>query len=123
MFRAILLTLALATPATPMVAQSASRDIQPGSYELQLTYGGGLLDATLEIAYRGDTLTATLRLGAHDSPVKAGKRTGTHLVLEPTSPAMDVRYELDFKGDAVTGKFVFQGEAGTLNGKRKRAER
>jgi hypothetical protein len=135
MTRRALLTLAasiaaaLAGPSTPAhsqaqaPAQAPERSIRAGTYDLAITYGGGLLDATLIIAYRADTLSAVLKLGDHDSPVRAAKPTGTRLVLEPTSPAMDVRYELDFAGDDVTGRFVFQGAAGTLTGKRKRTER
>lgn len=112
---------AVVVPATSVAAQE--RAIRAGTYTLAITYGGGQLDATLAIAYRGDTLSAVLKLGDHDSPVRAAKPNGNRLVLEPTSPAMDVRYELDFDGDDVTGRFVYQGEAGTLTGKRKRSER
>ena len=121
---AALLVFALAslTAAAPAVPAQA-RPIQAGTYELSITYGGGLLDATLEIGYAADSITAVLNLGDHQSPVKPGKRTGTKLVLEPVSPAMDVRYELEFTGETVKGTFIYQGEGGQVTGKLKKPER
>jgi hypothetical protein len=124
MIRTTLLALsfAAATAAAPVLAAQSS-PIQAGTYDLQITYGGGLLDATLEIAYKGDSITAVLKLGDHQSPVKAGKRTGGKLALEPISPAMDVRYDLEFTGETVKGTFRFDGQDGLVTGKRKRSER
>lgn len=99
--------------------QPADTTIQAGTYDLEITYGGGLLEATLEIAYVRDSITAVLKLGDHESPVKAGARRGSKLTLEPKSAGMDVRYELDFTGTTVKGTFTYQGQAGDVKGKRR----
>ena len=118
----LLLALSLAAPSVAD-AQGADRPIRAGTYDLAITFGGGNLAATLVIDYKGDTVTAVLSLGDHGSPVRAGKRTGNKLTLEPTSPAMDVRYELEFNADDVKGTFVYDGQDGELKGKRRRQER
>ena len=124
MFRVASLFLALSFVASSAAAgQSSDRPIRAGTYDLDITFGGGNLAATLEIGYKGDTLTAVLNLGDHASPVRAGKRTGSKLTLEPTSPAMDVRYELEFNADEVKGTFKYDGQDGALTGKRRRQER
>jgi hypothetical protein len=105
--------------ATPAKASPADTGIQAGTYELSVTYGGGLLEATLEIAYVRDSLTAVLKLGDHESPVKPGARRGNRLTLEPKSPAVNVRYELEFSGANVKGTFTYQGEPGNVTGKRR----
>ena len=118
----LLLALSLVAPSTA-VAQGSDRPIRAGTYDLAITFGGGNLEATLEIGYKGDTVTAVLKLGDHGSPVRAGKRTGNKLTLEPTSPSMDVRYELEFNADDVKGTFRYDGQDGALTGKRRRQER
>lgn len=118
--RFFVIALALACFAPSAKAQSQPRAIQAGTYDLKLTYGGGLVDATMELGYKGDSVTVVLKLGDHQSPVKPGARTGTKLILEPTSPGMDVRYELDFAGDTVKGKFRFNGEEGAVTGTRRK---
>lgn len=115
---ATILAVALAAIAPP--AQAQPRAIQPGTYDLSMTYGGGLIPATMEVGYKGDSITVVLKLGDHQSPVKPGARTGNKLILEPASPSMDVRYELEFTGETVTGKFKFNGEDGTLTGRRRK---
>src|SRR5688572_18942606 len=124
MIRATLLALSLASAsiAAPALSGQAaqSSSIQAGTYDLQITYGGGLLDATLEIGYKGDSITAVLKLGDHQSPVKPGKRTANKLALEPVSPSMDVRYDLEFTGETVKGTFRYDGQEGLVTGKRKR---
>lgn len=116
-------TAAAAQAASGHPAQVARADtvIQAGTYDLSVVFGGGLLEATLELAYVGDSMTAVLKLGDHESPVKAGARTGNKLTLEPKSTAMNVRYELEFSGQNVKGTFTYQGEAGSVTGKRRGA--
>lgn len=118
----LLLALSLVAPSAA-AAQAADRPIRAGTWDLAITFGGGNLDAILEIAYKGDTVSADLKLGDHGSPVRAGKRTGNKLTLEPTSPAMNLRYELEFNGDEVKGTFVYDGQNGELTGKLRRRER
>jgi hypothetical protein len=117
--KAVILAVALAISA-PMAPAQQPRAIQAGTYDLSLAYGGGIVPATMEIGYKGDSITVSVKLGDHASPVKPGARTGSKLILESTNPSNDVRYELDFKGDEVTGKFRFQGENSTLTGKRRK---
>jgi hypothetical protein len=115
---ATILAFAFAAIATP--AQAQPRAIQPGTYDLKLAFGGGILDATMEVGYKGDSITVSIKLGDHASPVKPGARDGNKLILESTSPSNDVRYELEFKGDDVTGKFRYQGDMSTLTGRRRK---
>jgi hypothetical protein len=104
----------------PAQAQTAdTTTIAAGTYELSVAFGGGLLEATLEIAYVRDSMTAVLKLGDHESPVKAGARRGNKLTLEPKSAGTDVRYELEFSGATVKGTFTYQGDTGTVTGKRR----
>ena len=107
----------------PSVAPAQDRPIRAGTYDLAITFGGGNLEATLEIGYKGDSITTVLKLGDHQSPVKPGKRTANKLTLEPASPSMNVRYELEFNADEVKGTFVYDGQDGELKGKRRRQER
>jgi hypothetical protein len=120
-FATFLFALALITPASAK-AQAQDRPIRAGTYDLAITFGGGNLEATLEVGYKGDTVTTVLKLGDHQSPVRAGKRTGNRLTLEPVSPSMDVRYELEFNADEVKGTFRYDGQDGALTGKRRRQE-
>ncbi len=69
------------------------------------------------VAKRQAALKAQLKLGDHDSPVHAGERKGNKLALESTTPGMAVHYDLEFKGEQVTGSFTFNGESGTVSGK------
>ena len=121
-FTTYLFALALLAPGS-IKAQATDRPIRAGTYDLAIVFGGGNLEATLEISYKGDTVTTVLKLGDHQSPVRAGKRIANKLTLEPTSPAMDVRYELEFNADEVKGTFRYDGQDGALTGKRRRQER
>jgi hypothetical protein len=101
------------------VGQAQSPAIRAGTYDLKVTFGGGVIDGTLVLTTVGDSLDAKLKVGEHDSPVRAGARRGSQLTLEPAG-SMQIRYQLDFKGDEVTGTFTYDGEPGTLTGKRRR---
>lgn len=118
MLRTIPLLLALTFSTAPSAA-AQDRPIRAGTWDLSVTYGGGLLEATLQVGYKGDTLTTSLKIGDHESPVKPGKQEGGKLTLDPTSPSMDVRYDLEFSGDDVKGTFRYNGEAGEVKGKRR----
>ena len=116
----------LSTAAPANVAPTASkvevqRDtaIQAGTYDLAIVTGGGQIEATLEISYVRDSLTVKLLVGDHESPVKPGTRRGNRLTLEPQSAAINVKYDLEFKGNDITGTFVYQGDTGTVTGKRR----
>jgi len=72
----------------------------------------------LRIGWIRDSLTASLAVGEHESPVRPGARRGNELVLESTSPALHVRYDLKFRGDSVSGVFTYNGQSGLVNGRR-----
>lgn len=115
-------TLAAVTLATAAAAQGApSATIRNGTYDLEIAFGGGVLQGQLDIAVTGDSTAATLKVGDHPSPVRAAERKANRLVLVSTNPGMDVRYELAFQGDAVSGTFTYGGQSGTLTGRRRAA--
>jgi hypothetical protein len=123
MFRLACALFAATTLVSVATAQSASpapaSTLQDGTYALEITFGGGVLEGTLQIMTTGDSLAATLKVGDHDSPVRAGERRGNRLILESTNPALRVRYELEFRDDAVTGTFTYDGHSGTVTGRRR----
>jgi hypothetical protein len=125
----VLATLFSATPAlhaqSPAAATHAAQapGIKAGTYELAITFGGGVIPGSLTIAYLRDSLTAAVIVGEHESPVKPGAQKGNTLVLEGTSPAVKIRYELAFRGDSVTGTFVYEGQSGLVAGQRASARK
>lgn len=110
-------TSILQAQASPAARHEASA-IQAGAYDLSITFGGGVIPGKLTIAYVRDTLTANMIVGEHESPVKPGAQKGNTLVLEGTSPAMKIRYELAFRGDSVSGSFEYDGQTGSVAGRR-----
>jgi hypothetical protein len=92
--------------------------ITPGSYDLEIVFGGGTADGTLVVSLIGDSIAVKLTVAGHESPVKPTKRDGSRLVLE-SGAGIAIRYELEFKGDLVSGKFVYDGQAGALTGRRR----
>ena len=116
MFR-VACILALLAGTTTARAQTSS--IRPGTYDLEVAFGGGIINGTLVLTRSGDSLAARLQVGEHESPVHPTRPQGTRLVLEG-NPGVQIRYQLDFKGDEVTGSFTYEGEGGTVTGKRRR---
>lgn len=119
MFRKLLAVLGFVTFANVAAAQSWANDIKPGTYDLEVVFGGGTIEGRLEITAKGDSLVATMYVGDHQSPVRAGERKGNKLALVSTSPAMAVKYALDFSGDTVKGTFTYDGSDGAVSGKRR----
>jgi hypothetical protein len=115
MFRLALILFSLPPASSPLQTSS----ITPGTYDLEIVYGGGTMPATLEVSLSGEHLTARLVVGQHESPVKPLERKGARLVLESTTPGMTIRYELEFKGDQVTGNFIYQEQTGSVSGRRR----
>lgn len=107
--------------ANVVQAQSAPATIQPGTYDLQITYGGGVMEGTLEVrAPRRDSIAITLMVSGHESPVRAGRRQGNKLALESTSPGTTIHYDLEFSGETVSGPFTYGDGGGTVTGRRRR---
>lgn len=115
---ALLLTTIVAPNAWSQIAPPAS--IPSGTYNLEITFGGGVMEGTLVVKTIGDSLAVQLNVGDHVSPVRAGERRSNRLVLESTSAAVPVRYELTFQKDSsVTGSFTYNGDSGSLTGRRR----
>lgn len=117
---ALALFAALAVASTARAQSGPSAAIQAGTYDLEITFGGGVLEGRLDITIVGDSLATRLQVGGHDSPVRAGARRGNRLVLEPVTPGVQVRYELEFRGETVSGTFVYEGQEGAVAGRRRR---
>ena len=119
---ACLAPVALAQSPTPAPEKSATASgaITPGTYDLEILYGGGVLPGVLTLAPAGDSLAASLKVGDHASPITSITRRGATLLLGGGSEGFKLSYELRFNGDAVTGTFTFNGDTGELAGKRRR---
>lgn len=131
MFRVAFITVGLlswgayARAQTPSPGSSpalvrTSTAIRPGTYDLEIAFGGGIMEGTLVLTNAGDTLQARMAVGGHDSPVRPVRGQGADLTLE-SGAGLQVRYQLRFTGDSLSGTFVYDGEAGTVTGRRRPA--
>ena len=111
---------AQATPAQTNAAAQQGANIRPGTYDLELTFGGGTMPGTLTIAFKGDSTDAKLLVGEHTPPIKSVVRKGSQLTLSGSGDGVDVSYELQFTGETLTGKFTFNGEQGGVTGRLKK---
>jgi hypothetical protein len=116
--RRILSIVALLLGCGTLSHAQASPSIRPGTYDLEITFGGGTLEGTLVVTQVGDSLGTKLMVGGHDSPVHLARRNGANIVLE-SDPGISIRYRLEFSGDEVQGTFVYDGEPGSVAGKRR----
>jgi opacity protein-like surface antigen len=119
--RAAAFAVAVATSAAAQDARPATAASIAGTYDLEIIFGGGAIEGKLQLTAVGDSLTVKLDVGDHQSPVKVGERKGNKLTLVSTSPAMSLKYDLEFGPDTVKGTFDYDGNPGTVTGKRKRA--
>ena len=127
---ASLLLIALSTRAVSAQAPasgSASKTtatgasaIRPGTYDLEVAFGGGVMQGTLQLTAIGDSLAAKLHVGEHDPQVRNMTRKGTQLVLDAGGEGMNLVYDFKFDGDAVSGSFKFNGDTGLVTGKRRK---
>jgi hypothetical protein len=118
MRRFVILFIALLAGTTTVRAQSPA--IRPGIYDLTITFGGGELQGVLTItAPQRDSIAATLMVMGHQSPVAATSHTGSKLVLDSTSPGQTIHYDLEFRGENVTGPFTYGDGNGTVAGHRR----
>lgn len=104
---------------TPAATSSQGATVTPGSYDLEITFNGGVIEGLLVLKSEGDSLSATLTVGDHGSPIRSVTRKGSSLTLHG-DPSLNLRYELQFKGDELTGSFTFNDQQGTLTGKRRK---
>ena len=98
--------------------ESGSPTIRLGIYDLEITFGGGTIQGLLTLSRPADSLRAALRVGDHDSPIGSIREDRSELTLEG-APGMDIRYKLRFQGDTVAGSFTYDGQPGTVSGKRR----
>jgi hypothetical protein len=117
MFR---LACILAALAGTTAVQAQTAPIRTGTYDLEIAFGGGVLKGALTLSKTADSLAAQLQVGDHESPVHARRPNGNRLVLESNS-GVQVRYQLDFNGDDLSGSFTYEGETGSVTGKRRRS--
>lgn len=109
------------SPAAAAHKPAAAGSIRPGTYDIELAIGGGVLKGTLELTAIGDSLAAKIGVGDHaPPPIRSIKRNGTQLAINAGDTGVDVAYDLRFDGDAVTGKFTFNGDPGLISGKRRK---
>lgn len=122
MFRIATILMAACAFAQPLQGQgrpaTATPAIRAGTYDLQITFGGGVLEGTLILGWVRDSVTATLMVGEHESPVHPARQDGSLLVLEG-APGLAIRYQLSFTADSVTGTFTYDGSDGTVAGRRR----
>jgi hypothetical protein len=111
---------AAASSAQKPAATSSSTAIRPGTYDLDVAFGGGILQGTLELATVGDSLTAKLHVGEHEPPIRTLTRQGSRLTLNAGAEGMSLVYELKFDGDAISGSFTMNGDQGLVTGKRRK---
>lgn len=119
MLKVLSVAFALLLAGNAQAQSTPTAPIRPGTWDLEIVFGGGTLEGRLELTATGDSLAAKLFVGDHQSPVKAGPREGNKLALVSTAPGMDVGYKLEFDADDVTGSFTYDGQAGTVKGKRR----
>lgn len=104
---------------TVAAAQESVGPIRTGTYDLEILFGGGVMEGALTLTASGDSLVAALMVSNHPSPVRAGEQDRNRLTLVSTSAAMDVGYSLEFSGDDVSGTFRYNGQDGSVTGKRR----
>jgi hypothetical protein len=130
LLRTVTLAAALILSATAAVAQGptttpatkpAAGTITPGTYDIELAFGGGVMPGSIVIATAGDSLSARINVGDHaPPPVRKIKRNGSSLTVEAGADGVNVVYDLTFSGDDVSGKFTFNGDPGLVTGKRRK---
>ncbi|NOT08985.1 MAG: hypothetical protein HOP28_12370 [Gemmatimonadales bacterium] len=117
-----LFTVLAAAPPAAAQAGGQAQSIRAGTYDLAVTYGGGVLDGTLVLEYKGDSVAVKLTVGEHEPTIRTIVRKGTRITLAGGAAGMALVYTLDFKGDALTGTFTFDGVDGTVTGTRRTAK-
>jgi hypothetical protein len=94
--------------------------VLPGTYDLELAFGGGTLIGTLSLTASGDSLSAKLHVGDHDVPVRSLSRKGSQLVMNVGGEGMTIVYTLTFTDDGLSGGFTYNGDPGLVTGKRRK---
>ena len=111
--------LAVTSAARAQSAAPARSSIEPGTYDLEIVFGGGTVPGVLEIGRVHDSLTVALHVGDHESSVIITEQRGNRLTLANRLPGTSIRFQLEFTGDTVAGEFSFEEQPGKLTGRRR----
>lgn len=120
--RALLPTLLLVSAAAAQAPATPARPtgtVVPGTYDLEVAFGGGILEGRLTVPAARDSASLVLMVGGHQSPVQQTRRQGNLLVLDNKTPDQKIHFELTFEGESVKGSFTFGDGGGTVTGRRK----
>ena len=121
MFRiATLLVPLLLGASTARAISAQSPTIRPGTYDLEVAFGGGVIQGTLQLTAIGDSLAVKLHVGEHEPPARKITRKGAQLVVDAGAEGTHLIYDFQFDGDAVSGSFNLNGDAGLVTGKRRK---
>jgi hypothetical protein len=121
--------VATATIASSLTAQSPDPKatsvphtvaIQPGTYDLEVVTGGGVVNGTLVLTAIRDSIDAKLHVGEHAPPISTITRKGEQLRLAGSGPGLRIVYDLTFSGSTVRGTFEFNDMSGTVTGTRRK---
>jgi hypothetical protein len=114
---------AASPPASaPKVIAAGTPAIRAGTYDLEVAFGGGVMQGTLQLIPVGDSLAAKMHVGEHDPQVRSMTRKGAQLTLamDMGGEGMTLIYDFKFDGDALTGSFKYNGDPGLVTGKRRK---
>ena len=127
LFVAVLSTTTASAQGPASTSGSASKTaathastIRAGTYDLEVAFGGGVIQGTLELTAIGDSLAVKLHVGEHEPPARKITRKGAQLVVDAGAEGRDLVYDFQFDGDAVSGSFNLNGDAGLVTGKRRK---
>lgn len=127
--RLSLFAVVLAVAASPLAGSAQAPNpsragggsaIHPGTYDLEIAFGGGVIKGTLELTAIGDSLTAKLHVGDHEPPVRSLTRNGSHVVINVGEAGTKIVYDLTFAVDAVNGTLKYNGDPGFVTGTRRK---
>lgn len=113
----LLASAAVAQNSTPPARPAGS--VTPGTYELEVAFGGGILEGLLTVPAARDSASLVMMVAGHQSPVQQTKRQGNLLVLDNKTPDQKIHFELTFDGEGVKGSFTFGDGGGTVTGRRR----
>lgn len=114
----LLLASVAAAQTTTQPARPAG-NVTPGTYILEIAFGGGILEGVLTVPVAKDSASLVMMVGGHQSPVQQTKRQGNLLVLDNKTPDQQFHFELTFDGESVKGAFTFGDGGGTVTGRRR----
>jgi hypothetical protein len=113
-------TLAAQSPESKVTSTAHAVAIQPGTYDLEVVTGGGVVAGTLVLTAIRDSIDAKLHVGEHTPPISSITRKGAQLRLAGSGPGLRIVYDFTFSGSAVRGTFEFNEMSGTVTGTRRK---